>query len=318
MKPLSAAAFDVDIETISTVLEAALNGNKVTELVEGDEMKDVLLSMSPENTYALLDITFRTTNNQLLRIGDVVTAELEPGAKEIYRKDQKRIAQVTALINPEYSGPDARKAVLTSLNNLSVPFGTKAKLAGEEVERIKSVNELTWAAILALLLVFMVLAGSFESLLHPLTVLSSIPISLIGVSIVLLPLGQPLGMMSMLGFIILVGVAVNDAILLTQMAKELIQNGTKRKAALAKAASMRLRPIVMTTTTTVLALLPLAIGTGDAAQMRAPLALTVIGGIIASTVGSLVVIPCVYLVLDKAFDIKSNCKTSFETSTNTA
>jgi HAE1 family hydrophobic/amphiphilic exporter-1 len=153
--------------------------------------------------------------------------------------------------------------------------------------------------MLAIVLVFMVLAGSFESLLHPLTVLSAIPISLIGVAAILVPIGEPIGIMAMLGLIVLAGIAVNDAILLAQAARRFIEDGMERRRALAKAASVRLRPIVMTTATTVLALGPLALGAGEAAELRAPLALTVIGGLIAATLGSLFVVPCLYLLLDR-------------------
>jgi HAE1 family hydrophobic/amphiphilic exporter-1 len=105
--------------------------------------------------------------------------------------------------------------------------------------------------------------------------------------------------MAMLGFIVLAGVAVNDAILLASTGRRLIEEGTESRRALAQAASLRLRPIVMTTATTVLALGPLAFGAGEAAVLRTPMALTVIGGLTASTIGSLIVIPCLYLALDR-------------------
>jgi HAE1 family hydrophobic/amphiphilic exporter-1 len=145
----------------------------------------------------------------------------------------------------------------------------------------------------------MVLAGTFESLLHPLTVLASIPLALIGVAALLVPAGHPVGVMAMLGLIVLTGIAVNDAILLVATARSLMAEGLKREAALARAAAMRLRPILMTSATTVLALLPLAIGVGEAAQLRTPLAMTVIGGVVTSTIGSLFVIPCIYLLIDR-------------------
>jgi len=139
-----------------------------------------------------------------------------------------------------------------------------------------------------------VLAGAFESLRHPLTVLAAVPLSLVGVAALLVPLGQPIGVMSVLGLIVLAGVAVNDAILLVDTAQSLEAAGRERRSALARAAAIRLRPILMTTATTVLALLPLAVGFGESSQLRTPLAMTLIGGLIASTVASLFVIPCVY------------------------
>ena len=153
--------------------------------------------------------------------------------------------------------------------------------------------------ILALILVLMVLAGSFESLIHPLTVLAAIPIGMIGVAIVLVPLGQPVGVMAMMGLIVLAGVAVNDAVLLIATARQLMDQGQDRTTALATAAGIRLRPIIMTTMTTVLVMLPLIFGTGEGAALRAPMAMTIIGGIIASTIGSILVMPCLYLVLDR-------------------
>jgi HAE1 family hydrophobic/amphiphilic exporter-1 len=172
-------------------------------------------------------------------------------------------------------------------------------MVGEEIERQRAFGELRWAAILALLLVLMVIAGTFESLLHPFTILAAIPLSLIGVAAVLVAVGQPIGVMAMLGFVVLVGIAVNDTILLVYTARGMITDGMEKREALARAASMRLRPIIMTTAATVFALLPLAIGSGEAAELRGPLACTIIGGLIASTVGCLFVIPSLYLVLDR-------------------
>jgi HAE1 family hydrophobic/amphiphilic exporter-1 len=145
----------------------------------------------------------------------------------------------------------------------------------------------------------MVLAGTFESLIHPLTIVSAVPLALVGVALVLVPIGRPVGVMEMLGIIVLAGVAVNDAILLVDAARRRMAEGVARIDALAQAAAIRFRPILMTTATTVLALLPLALGTDEAARLRSPLALTIIGGILASTVASLLVIPCLYLLLDR-------------------
>jgi HAE1 family hydrophobic/amphiphilic exporter-1 len=177
--------------------------------------------------------------------------------------------------------------------------GLIARSAGEELERAQTVGELEWAGGLAVLLVLMVLAGSFESLRHPFTVLSALPVALIGVAVFLVPAGRPIGVMAMLGLIVLAGVAVNDAILLVSAARGFEVEGMPRPQALARAAAVRLRPILMTTATTVLALAPLAIRIGEGSELRAPLALTVIGGVLASTVGSLVVVPCVYELLER-------------------
>ncbi|MEX0901961.1 MAG: efflux RND transporter permease subunit [Pseudohongiellaceae bacterium] len=294
-----ADAYGVDLPQVSAVLEAVLDGLPVTTLSIGDEERDIIITLPAVAAEQLTDVVFQSANGQILTVGDVVTVETIPGAREIYRRDQRRIGQVTALVRPEFTNPEARLAAEQAIQNTTLPGGITARLAGEELERQQTVNELRWAAILAALLVFMVLAGSFESLLQPFTVLSVIPITVIGVAVALVPQGEPLGIMAMLGFIVLVGVAVNDAILFAQMARGLILEGMERRSALARAAALRLRPIVMTTATTVLALIPLALGGGEGAELRSPLAWTVIGGITASTFASLTVVPCIYYLLDR-------------------
>jgi HAE1 family hydrophobic/amphiphilic exporter-1 len=299
LKRSVADGLGVDMQNLGAVVEAALEGLDVTTLTMGDEQRNVVIKLPEVAAGELLALSFQASNGRLLTLGDVVQLKEVPGAKEIYRSDQQRAARVTALIKPEYNMPEVRKIVQQALAELNLPPGLSAAMAGEEIERQHTVNELQWAALLALLLVLMVIAGSFESLLHPFTILSAIPISLIGVAIALGIVGQPIGVMAMLGIIMLMGLAVNDAILLSHTARLLIASGVEKRKALARAAALRLRPITMTTATTVLALLPLAIGGGEAAELRSPLALTVVGGIIASTIGSLLVIPCIYLLLDR-------------------
>jgi HAE1 family hydrophobic/amphiphilic exporter-1 len=289
----------VDLDTIAGVLEAALDGRKVTVLSTGDEERNVVLRLARVRRGDLERLPFTTQSGLRLAVGDVAKFEDKEGALEIFRRDQRRIARVTARIAPGKEYPMARIATEKALANLDLRPGLRAHLAGEEEERERTFKELKWAAILALVLVFMVLAGTFESLVHPITVLAAVPFALIGVAVALVPGGRPVGVMAVLGLIVLAGVAVNDAILLIQTARTQMTRGLKRKEALARAASIRFRPILMTTATTVLALLPLALGTGEAAQLRSPLALTIIGGIIASTCASLFVIPCLYMVVDR-------------------
>lgn len=288
----------VDLDQLAAVLEAGLDGRRATVLVMGDEEREVVLRLDRVGRDELLRLPFTTADGRRLTVGDVARLEPAEGAREIFRQDQRRVARVTARIAPGVEAPEARRAVGEALAAVELRPGVRARQAGEEEERARTVGELEWAGGLAILLVLMVLAGSFESLVHPVTVLAALPVSLIGVAALLVPMGRPVGVMAMLGLIVLAGVAVNDAILLVAAARSLIAEGLARDAALARAAAIRLRPILMTTATTVLALAPLAIGVGESAQLRAPLALAVIGGLIASTAGSLFVIPCVYRLLD--------------------
>ena len=289
----------VDLETLSRVLETSLDGRDVTMLAMGDEERPVTLRLPTPRREELEHVVFRTADGRQVALGEVARFSEAEGAREIFRRDQRRTAQVSAQIAEGADTPSAIAAVAAALDSAPLPPGLRAQVRGEEEERVRTFGELRLAGILAMVLVLMVLAGTFESLLHPITVLAAIPLGLVGVAVALVPTGQPIGMMAMMGLIVLAGVAVNDAVLLIDTARQLLAGGVERVDALAQAAGTRLRPIVMTTLTTVLALLPLAFGTGEGAELRGPMAVTIIGGILASTVGSLLVLPCLYLVLDR-------------------
>jgi HAE1 family hydrophobic/amphiphilic exporter-1 len=288
----------VDLNLVAATLETRLDGRPTTVMTVGDEERDVVLHMPRMRRDELLSIPLRTESGVQVAVGDIATLVPQIGAREIFRRDQRRVARVTARIADGADYPAAQAAAQRALDNVDMPPGLLARASGEEEERTQTFDELRFAGMLALLLVFMVLAGTFESLIHPLTIVVAVPFALIGVAAILVPLGRPLGVMELLGVIVLAGVAVNDAILYVDRARSLIAEGMERRRALARAASLRLRPILMTTATTVLAMLPLAIGSGEAARLRSPLALTIIGGILASTAASLFVIPSVYTLLD--------------------
>lgn len=289
----------VDQDTLSRVLETSLDGREVTMLSIGDEERPVMLRLPTPRRSELGDVIFRNSQGRQVAISEVARFSEAEGAREIFRRDQRRTAQVTAHIAEGFDNPAAIAAVAAALESAPLPPGLRAELRGEEEERERTFGELRLAGILALVLVLMVLAGTFESLLHPLTVLAAIPLGLIGVAVALVPSGRPIGMMAMMGLIVLAGVAVNDAVLLVSAARQSMAEGVERVEALVDAVGTRLRPIVMTTLTTVLALVPLAFGSGEGAELRAPMAITIIGGITASTIGSLLILPSLYLVLDR-------------------
>ncbi|MCY3818674.1 MAG: efflux RND transporter permease subunit [Gammaproteobacteria bacterium] len=294
-----ADSLGVNLQTISRVMEASLDGRVATILSTGDEERRVSIHLPTPRREDLSDVLFRAPDGRLAAVGQVATfAEVE-GAREVFRRDQRRTAEVTAQIAEGVPKPAAVAAVETALDGLPLPPGTRSALRGEEEQRARTFSELRLAGVLALVLVFMVLAGTFESLVHPVTVLSSIPLALIGVAGALAWTGQPIGVMAMLGLIVLAGIAVNDAVLLIATARRQMDAGRDRVDALAAAAGIRLRPIAMTTLTTALALVPLVLAGGEGASLRAPMALTIIGGILASTIGSLLVLPCVYLLIDR-------------------
>jgi HAE1 family hydrophobic/amphiphilic exporter-1 len=289
----------VDLDQVAQVLAAALDGQGVTTMSTGDEEYEVVIHLEGVGRRDLARLPLTTAAGTKVEVGDVATFEQVAGAREVFRRDQRRVARVTARIAEDVEYPMAMTAVRRALQAIDLAPGLRVELLGEEAERIRTLGELEWAGLLALLLVLMVLAGTFESLVHPLTVLAAVPLALVGVAVALVPLGKPVGVMAALGAIVLAGIAVNDAILLVATARQLQRDGMERAAALARAAAVRLRPILMTTATTVLALAPLALAHGEAAALRRPLALVVIGGIMASTVASLLVVPCLYALLDR-------------------
>ena len=293
-----AEGLGIDLAVVARTLEAALDGRRATVLSTGDEEKDVVIHLPEPRLETLAQLPVESADGARVALGAI--AELIPaaGAREIFRRDQRRVATVTARIAPNRDYPEAISAATAALADVDLPAGLRARLVGEEQERAETFNELKLAGILAMLLVFMVLAGSFESLIHPLTVITAVPIAWLGVAGVLLTLGNPIGVMELLGMIVLTGIAVNDAILLVDTARRGIASGLQLDAALARAASIRLRPILMTSATTILALLPLALGSGEAAELRRPMAWTIIGGLVASTIGSLLITPAVYRLLD--------------------
>jgi HAE1 family hydrophobic/amphiphilic exporter-1 len=173
------------------------------------------------------------------------------------------------------------------------------QVSGQEEKRQDSMRSLGFALILSIVLVYMVLASTFESLIHPFTILLTIPVAIVGSILLFFILGQTINIMSIIGIIMLGGIAVNNSIILVDRINHLIKEGFDRTNAIIMAGQQRIRPILMTTSTAVLALIPLTIGFGESASLRAPLALAVIGGLVTSTLMTLVVIPCVYDVFDR-------------------
>ena len=298
-----ADALQIDVDTVASVIESSLEGKEITRLSVGDEEYPIMLQIDKPTQEELKNVTFTTSAGVKVSIGQVAVFEEMTGAREILRKNQRLTSQITALVTDGYTLPQAIGAVDEILQEQQLALGMTAQLGGTEQERAATFGELQLAAILAFVLVLMVLAGTFESLLQPITILYAIPLALVGVAATLVPLGNPLGVMSMLGLIVLSGVAVNDAVLLIVTAKQIMLEGKDRVTALSEAAGIRLRPITMTTLTTALALFPLLFGGGEGAVLRQPMALTIIGGLVASTLGSLFILPCLYLTIDKFADL---------------
>ena len=190
------------------------------------------------------------------------------------------------------------RTLLITLNAINTRPQYRIQLTGEEQKRTESFASLKFALLLSIALIYMVLAAQFESLRHPFTILLTIPLAAVGAIVIFFVLGMPLNIMAYIGIIMLVGIAVNDSIILVDAINQLRRDGAALDEAILDAGQRRIRPIIMTSLTTILALLPLTFGYGDSASLRAPMALAVIGGLVTSTILTLVVIPCAYYVID--------------------
>ncbi|RQW05091.1 efflux RND transporter permease subunit, partial [candidate division KSB1 bacterium] len=233
-----------------------------------------------------------------IRLGDVADIEKTIAPKEINRQNQIRVGLITAHIRSSVPFDRIVKKIDRELSTLQFPTDYRYEIAGEEQKRQEAFASLRFALILSIILVYMVLAAQFESLIHPFTILLTIPLALTGAIFLFFLLGQTLNIMALIGIIMLVGIAVNDSIILVDAINQLRQKGLPIMDAIVQAGEMRIRPIIMTSLTTILALVPLTVGFGEGAALRAPMALAVIGGLISSTLLTLVIIPSVYLKLD--------------------
>ena len=185
------------------------------------------------------------------------------------------------------------------MSSISFPPNYRSTITGEEQKRRDAFDNLKFAMLLSMILVYMVLASQFESLIHPFTIILSIPLAGVGAVAIFLLLDRTFNIMAYIGIIMLVGIAVNDSIILVDAINQLRRDGLSRFEAIIEAGQRRIRPIIMTSLTTILALLPLTIGIGEGAALRSPMALAVIGGLVTSTLLTLIVIPCVYDVMDR-------------------
>jgi HAE1 family hydrophobic/amphiphilic exporter-1 len=234
---------------------------------------------------------------QVVRLGEVATLREALAPKEIFHSNQMRVGKVMAELKKDASLDKISKQIETKIAAIELPQDYRYKITGEEQKRKESMDNLGFALILSIVLVYMVLAAKFESLIHPFVILLSIPFAIVGTIILFFILGQTFNMMALIGIIMLGGIAVNDAIILVDRINQLREQGIEKRQAIALAGQQRLRPILMMSIITVFALIPLTLGIGDSASLRSPMALAVIGGMVTSTLLTLVVIPCVYDLL---------------------
>lgn len=293
-----AGVYDIGLEEVNSQLETLLMGAEAGQWETGGELKDITIKLPRVSVSELDKITITSGQNKvsLFEIADIRTS-MAP--KEITRRNQVRTGKISAHLAKGAPLDHAVAGIRSAMSDVSFGPQYRYTITGEEQKRREAFDNLGFALVLSLILVYMVLASQFESLVHPFTIILSIPLALVGAVAIFFVLGKSLNIMAYIGIIMLVGIAVNDSIILVDAINQLKAGGLERKEAILEAGRRRIRPIVITSLTTILALLPLTVGLGEGAALRAPMALAVIGGLVTSTLLTLVVIPCVYMLMDE-------------------
>lgn len=290
---------------MSQVLATAVNGSVATKYRDSGEEVDVRVILDEsyrQNVNDLKSLIISTPTGALIPLEDVAELGITTGPTQIRRINQTRRVTVTGGI----SGRDLKSVmndIQLELKDISIPPGVQLEYGGQNKEMMESFQDLALALLLAILLVYMILASQYESLLYPFVIMFALPPTLIGVLLSLLITGRTLNVPTFIGIIMLAGIVVNNAIVLVDYINTLRRrDGLSRKDAILKAGPTRLRPILMTTLTTILALVPLVIGSGDGSELSAPMATAVFGGLSFSTIITLLLVPCMYIILE---DIKA-------------
>ena len=299
-----AAALGLTTRQIADVVVNKVRGNVATRYSFRDRKIDVLVRAQEADRASLDDIKRLIVNPgrgapvELASVADVVSTT---GPSEIHRADQRRVAIVSANLRDIDLGNAIREVESMVAKT---PLGTDIDMhiGGQGQELDESIRSLLFAFGLAIFLVYLVMASQFESLLHPFVILFTIPLALVGAVAALLITRSAASVVVFIGLILLVGLVVKNAIILIDKVNQLREEGVPKRTALVEGARSRLRPIVMTTMTALFGFMPLALAFGEGSEVRSPMAITVIGGLLVSTMLTLLVIPIVYDLLDRKPD----------------
>lgn len=291
------ASYGIAPGLVAATVDRAMRGDVATEFVDFDRKIDVVVRYPEDRRYSRETLEGIRVSGVPIR--ELVTIRDAVGPSEVHREDQARVIPVYADVVD--GGLDQAIADVDAvLTSLPISPDVRWDVGGENEEMRRSFRDLAFAFGLALILVYMILAAQFESFVHPLTILISVPLALVGAVAALVISGQGLNTMSLIGAVILVGIVVNDAIVKVDFINQARRSGRSLRDAIVEAGRVRLRPIVMTTVTTVLGLLPMALGIGRGSDLRAPLAIAVIGGLLVATALTLIVVPVVYQTVETA------------------
>jgi len=300
-----AGRLGVSVTDIGSTLETLLGGRVVTDFKRAGKQYDciVQLQASDRATPDAIDGIYIRGNGGLVQLASVVQVQESVGAKELNHFNRVRSATITASLAP---GVSLGKA-LTDLDAIAakLPPGIKRDFTGQSREFRESSNSLYFLFLLAIVFIFLVLAAQFESFVHPLTILLSVPLAVVGALVSLFLFRQSLNIYSQIGLIMLIGLVTKNAILIVEYSNQLRARGEPLMQAVQNAAAIRLRPILMTSFSTIFGILPIAIGLGAGAESRRPLGIAVVGGMLFSTFLTLVLVPVMYTLLARFTKVRA-------------
>jgi HAE1 family hydrophobic/amphiphilic exporter-1 len=295
-----ASAWGLNAYTIAAQVRTAIEGTTATKLrIDGQEY-DVLVRLRRDDLPKIDDLYALTVSTPLgaaVPLREVTSFITMQGPVSIRREDQQRVVTVSAGVAGTDLGSVSQE-FLRIANSYPLPPRYSLEIGGEAQEMYEAFGELFLALLLAALFVYMIMAAQFESFVHPFTIMSTVPLAAIGVIWALFITGHNLSVVSIIGLIMLVGIAVNNGIVLVDYINNLRRRGMKLNEAIVEAGSIRLRPILMTSLTTILALVPMSLGIGEGAEMSASMGVAVIGGMTTSTILTLIITPVIYAVFD--------------------
>jgi len=295
------ASLELKASDIADQLVTKIAGSVASKYNLQDRQVDILVRAdenSRNSAQAIRQLTVNSQQAKSLPLNAIADITESIGPNEINRIDQSRVAIISAsLAYGDLSEAAAKAEEL--VKELYLPFNLKAKVAGQNEEMNSSFSSLMMALALAVFLVYLVMASQFESLLNPFIILFSIPLAVLGSVLGLYVTGTNISVIVLIGVIMLTGIVVNNAIVLVDRINQLRYKGVDKLTAIMEASRSRFRPIIMTSLTTILGLAPLAFSSGEGAELRAPLAITVMSGLLVATLLTLLLIPVLYSLFDR-------------------
>jgi len=304
------AELGLSVNQIAEVIQTNVGGTRAGVFREGGEEFPIVVRLQPKDRLSTLDLSnvpIRTASGDILPVSAVLRTENRRSPTEIERYDGQRVTYITANLKSGEALGDVIDKVRSELRDFSLPKGFSIVFSGEYEEQQKAQTDFIISILMAVVLIYMVMAAQFERFLDPLIVMVAVPLAIVGVVPTLLLTGTTLNIQSLMGVVMLIGIVVNNAIVLVDYINLMRrEQGLSIYDAVMQSARRRLRPILMTTCTTVLGMLPLSFGTGAGGEIQAALARAVIGGLAVSTLITLVLIPSAYISIHNLLDRKKS------------